>query len=230
MKNGKLKKLLALIICGSMALGMAACGSTTENTESQKESQSESEQQSQSQEPETEKTEDDLNNVDLNTTLLLALNVMYNDADSAYYGNEVGPVIKVTGDGQYTVTFDCATDLTDAAKQAGVKGLKYLTSIYIKDYAVTSGKLGASNLTSCNIKWDKIVVDGVELTITNGEAKSGIKTSGIFDTNDPINAWDGSAVAEVEVVDEEAHVINLTTGDNPQKIEVTFTLSETVFK
>lgn len=223
MKNSKLKKLLSMLLCGSMVFCMTACGGSSENKDDETTT---AKQETTTQEQTTENELD----VDLNSVLLLALNVMYNDADSAYYGNEVGPAIQVTGDGQYTVTFDCATDLSDAAKLAGVKGIKYLTSIYIKDYAVTSGKLGASNLTACNIKYDKIVVDGVELTITSSEAKNGIKSSGIFDTNDPINSWDGSAVAEVEIVDEEAHVINLTTGDSPQKIEVTFTISGLTFK
>lgn len=226
MKNSKLKKILSMALCGAMVFSMTACSGSEETTGDETTT---AKQEATTAEPTTEKAEDELD-VDLNSTLLLALNVMYNDADSAYYGNEVGPVIQVTGDGQYTVTFDCASDLSDAAKSAGVKGLKFLTSIYIKDYAVTSGKLGGSNLTACDIKYDKIVVDGVELTITNSEAKNGIKSSGIFDTNDPINSWDGSAVAEVEIVDEEAHVINLTTGDNPQKIEVTFTLSGLTFK
>lgn len=224
MKNSKLMKLLSMILCGVMVFGMTACSGNGESTDDETTT---GKQETTTQEQTTEKAEDD---VDLNSVLLLALNVMYNDAESAYYGNEVGPVVQVTGDGQYTVTFDCATDLSDAAKMAGVKGLKYLTSIYIKDYAVTSGKLGASNLTACNIKYDKIVVDGVELTITSSEAKNGIKTSGIFDTNDPINSWDGSAVAEVEIIDEEAHVLNLTTGDSPQKIEITFTISGLTFK
>ncbi len=226
MKNSKLKKLLSMALCGAMVFSMTACSGSEETTGDETTT---AKQEATTAEPTTEKAEDELD-VDLNSTLLLALNVMYNDADSAYYGNEVGPVIQVTGDGQYTVTFDCASDLSDAAKSAGVKGLKFLTSIYIKDYGVTSGKLGGSNLTACDIKYDKIVVDGVELTVTNAEAKNGIKSSGIFDTNDPINSWDGSAVAEVEIVDEEAHVINLTTGDNPQKIEVTFTLSGLTFK
>ena len=230
MKNSKLKKLLSMALCGSMVLCMTACSGSDDNTADETTTAAAQETTTATQEQTTEKSEAIEDTADLTSTLLLALNVMYNDADSAYYGNEVGPVIEAKGDGQYTVTFDCATDLSDAAKSAGVRGLKYLTSIYIKDYAVTSGKLGASNLTACNIQYDKIVVDGVELTITSTEPKNGIKTSGIFDTNDPINSWDGSAVAEVDLVDADAHVINLTTSDNPQKIEVTFTLSGLTFK
>ncbi len=218
MKKFGIKTILAVALSVTMLAGLTACGGS-EDTENETTTKKE--------EVTTEKpTEED---VDLNTTLRLALNVMYNDADSAYYGNEVGPVINVTGDGQYTVTFDCGTNLSDTAKSAGVRGLKYLTSIYIKDYSVTNGALGASNLVSCDIKYDKIVVDGVELTINKTEAKNAIKDSGIFDTNDPINFWDGSAVDEVEYYDEAAHSGLITSGDNPQKIEVTFTLSNLKF-
>ena len=228
----KLKKILSMMLCGAMVLGMTACsGSSESDGDATTKAQEAATPEVTTAEPATDAPSSKLEDTaDLTSTLLLALNVMYNDADSAYYGNEVGPAIEVKGDGQYTVTFDCATNLSDAAKSAGVRGLKYLTSIYIKDYAVTAGKLGASNLTACNIKYDKIVVDGVELTITSTEAKNGIKSSGIFDTNDPVNSWDGSAVAEVDLVDPDAHVINLTTNDSPQKIEVTFTLSGLTFK
>lgn len=218
----KLKKLLTMFLCASMVLCLGACGGSEDSDNDQPTT-------TKKQETETPAVKDPFEGVDLNKTLVLALNVMYNDADSAYYGNEVGPTIQVTGDGQYTLTFDCATNLTDAAKSAGVKSLKYLTSIYIKDYATTAGKLGASNLVSCDIKYDKIVVDGVELTINKTEAKNGIKDNGIFDTNDPINFWDGSAVDEVDYYDEAAHSGIFTCGDNPKKIEVTFTLSNLKF-
>lgn len=158
--------------------------------------------------------------------LRIALNVMYNDADGEYYGNEIGDIIEVTKEGQYTLTFDCGTQLSDEAKRSGIKALKNLTSIYIKDQNVTDGLIGKSALVSCDIKYDKIVVDGKEFTITITEPKNAIKSSGIFDTNDPFNSWDGSAVAEVEAID---HVLNMIGVENPQKVEVTFTLSNLVF-
>ena len=45
--------------------------------------------------------------------LEIAANVYYND--SKYAANEVGVPITVTGDGQYTLTFDTTTDLSDLA-------------------------------------------------------------------------------------------------------------------
>lgn len=161
-------------------------------------------------------------------TLTLALNVLYNDEAISYFANETGAVIEVTGDGQYTVTFDCATDLSSAATAAGVTGLNNLTAIYIKDQAVTDGEQKKSNLVSCDISYDSIVVDGVELTINQTENKSALKSSGIFDTNDPFNSWDGSAVEEVAV---KSHVLNMDIAgvENPQSVTVTFTLSNLVF-
>ncbi len=156
----------------------------------------------------------------------LALNVYFNDEEHSYFSNECGQSIVVTGDGQYELTFDCATDLSDKATGAGVTGLNNLTAVYIKDYSVTTGDAKTSPLDSCNIMFDSVVVDGVALTITQTDPKSALKASGIFDTNDPLNSWDGSQVAEVTV---ENHVLNIVGVDNPQKITVTFTLSDMVF-
>ncbi len=158
---------------------------------------------------------------EIKSGLRLALNVLFNDETLGCFNNEVGSVIEIKEDGQYTVTFDFAANASDATKGLGVTGLNNLTAIYIKDYDVTTGELTKSNLVSAYIKWDKIVVDGKELTITNSDMKSAIKASGIFDTNDPFNSWDGSAVEEVTSVN---HVLNINM-DNPQKVEVTFTIS-----
>lgn len=152
----------------------------------------------------------------------LALHVLYNDADTSYYGNEVGPSIFATQDGQYTVTFDCASDLSDAAKSAGITAIKNLTAIYITDSGIATGN--QSPLKACNIMWDEITVDGTALTITQTEPKSAFKSSGVFDTNDPINAWEGSKIAEVSD-DMTTHVSNFTSVTDPTTMTITFTLS-----
>ncbi len=157
-------------------------------------------------------------------TLELAANVYYNDPN--YVSNEVGVPITVSGDGQYTLTFDTATDLSTKAKAAGIKYLNNLTSIYIKDNDVTNGNAATSPLDSCEIRYDSIKVNDEPLTITNSGFKSAIKESGILDTNDPINSWDGSAVKEVSVSN---HVLNFTTITNPTKIEIVFTLQNLKF-
>lgn len=158
--------------------------------------------------------------------LYLALNVLYNDASLGYTGNETGPVVEVRGDGQYTVTFDCAADLSETAVALGVQGLYNLTAIYIKDYKVTLGEQKTSGLAACDITWDQVLVNGQELTITKPGPKSALKSSGVFDTNDPFNSWDGSAVEEASAAD---HVLNIHV-ENPQTVSVTFTLSGLTFK
>lgn len=157
----------------------------------------------------------------------LAVNVYYNDAGHGYYSNEVSQDILTTScNGQYSLTFDCDRDLSDKAKESGVFALNSLTAIYIKDFQVTSGKASVSPLEKCNIHYDAITVDGVPLTINNHEPKSALKESGIFDTNDPINAWDGSIVSEVQNT---GNSISFTTVNSPKKIIVTFTLSDMIF-
>ncbi|MCC8047419.1 MAG: cellulase family glycosylhydrolase [Clostridiales bacterium] len=159
--------------------------------------------------------------------LTLALNVYYNDDALGYYSNEYGNAISVEEDGQYTLIFDCAEDLSGSAVSAGVVGLNNLTAIYIKDHAVTLGEASATPVVSCDIFFDSVIVDGTPLTVTQTESKSALKSSGILDTNDPLNSWDGSLVEEVTV---DNHVLNIVGIDNPQRIEVTFTISNLVFE
>ena len=157
----------------------------------------------------------------------LALNVYYNDAGNNYYSNEEGSeVITVNQDGQYTLTFDCEKDLSDNAKKAGVNSLSNMTAIYIKDHSVTEGTASVSPLKSCDIRYDKIVVNGQELTIIKNDFKSALKSSGIFDTNDPINGWDGSAVSEVS---KSGTTVSFSGIKKPTTISVTFTLQNFAF-
>lgn len=159
--------------------------------------------------------------------ITLALNVYYNDSAHNYFSNEVSSqTITLDSPGQYTLTFDCATDLSGAAKKAGVSALRNLTAIYIKDYDVTAGNTSVSPLETCDILYDEIKVNGQALTITQKTPKSALKGSGIFDTNDPMNSWDGSAVEEVKC---SGNVLNFTTAGDPVTVEVTFTLSNMKF-
>lgn len=162
------------------------------------------------------------------TDISLAVNVYYNDGANQYFGNEESSdIITVDQDGQYTLTFDCEKDLSSAAQGAGIENLNRITAIYIKDHDVTAGEASSSPLSACEIRYDEIVVDGQTLTITNNDFKSALKDSGIFDTNDPINSWDGSAVKEVEVINNVASLKGMT---NPKKISITFTLQNMKFK
>ncbi len=151
----------------------------------------------------------------------LALNVYYNDASANYYSNEKGKSIFVTKEGQYTLVFDCTEDLSDAAQNAGVKFLQNLTAVYIQDAGVANAN--QSPLKACDIMFDAVVVDDTALTVTQSAPKSAFKSTGVFDTNDPINGWDGSQVAEVAAGSD--HAANFTTVTKPTFIAVTFTLS-----
>lgn len=159
--------------------------------------------------------------------LKVALNVLYNDTELGCANTEYGPYIEIKEDGQYTVTFDCTTDLSESSRKLGVTGLDHLTAVFLYDHAVRVGDQKASSVTGCNIRWDSVTVNGQELTLTNSEFKSAIKASGIFDTNDPLNAWDGSAVEEV-TVDADKHILDITV-DDPTTITVTFTIEGLTF-
>lgn len=162
----------------------------------------------------------------LDASIRLALNVYYNDEALSYFSNEVGEPITVTGEGQYTVKFNCETDLSQTARDLGVSGLLNLTAIYIKDQDVTEGLAKKSPLASCDIMFDEIYVNDTKMTITQEAPKSALKASGIFDTNDPFNSWDGSQVKEVQVSN---HVLNIGCPTTPTEVTVTFTLSNMVF-
>lgn len=159
--------------------------------------------------------------------LRVALNVLYNDTALGCANTEYGPYIEITEDGQYTVTFDATMNLSESSKKMGVTALKNMTAIFLYDQAVRDGKQMTSSVTACEIRWDSVVVNGQELTLTDTEFKSAIKSSGIFDSNDPLNAWDGSAVSEV-IVDTENHILNIDV-ENPVSISVTFTIQGLTF-
>lgn len=159
--------------------------------------------------------------------LKLALNVLYNDGELGCTNTEYGPSIEIKEDGQYTVTFDIATDLSEKSRNMGVTALRNLTAVFLYDHAVRLGEQKTSSVTDCEIRWDSIRVNDQELTLTNSEFKSAIKTSGIFDTNDPLNAWDGSAVEEV-TVDTDKHSLCINV-DDPTTISITFTISGLTF-
>lgn len=150
--------------------------------------------------------------------LKIGIGVYYNDVVHNYYVTETGETLLINGDGTYTLTFDCKTMLSDKAKKAGVESLTGVGAIYLYDISGT-----ANILSKCNIHFDKILLDGVPMTIVDHAPKSTLKANGKFDTNDPINAWDGSFVNEVAV---DNYVITFTENPAPTSISVTFTLSD----
>lgn len=157
----------------------------------------------------------------------VALNAYFTDGVHNYYGNDVGPVTTITGNGQYTVVIDATTDLSDAAKAAGVTSLAGIGSLYIKDYLVTTAVKTKTEAATCDIMYDKVVVDGEELKVTQTAPKTALK-AGTLDTGDPMNAWDGSAVEGVTANTD--YSLNIAGHPEPKRIEVTFTISNLVFE
>ena len=149
----------------------------------------------------------------------VAVGAYYNDQEHGYYGNDVSDVVTLMGDGTYTITFDCSKHLSQAAKDAGVTSLTGIGALYLYDISSKSGVLA-----SCDIHWDEIVIDGVAMTIKPHDPKSAIKPNGKLDTNDPLNAWDGSYVEEV-VEDKTTYNVVFPDGMQPQVITITFTIS-----
>ncbi|MDE6852942.1 MAG: cellulase family glycosylhydrolase, partial [Lachnospiraceae bacterium] len=151
--------------------------------------------------------------------------------------------VTMTGDGQYTVTYDLATDLSEEGKNANITKLENLTSVYLLDTNTLKPVV-----SSAKIRYDKIAVNDKELTLKSPEDlntmwtnnmveteltsegcfKNLLKSSGQLDSNDPINAWDGSVVNEI-TVDSKKHTASFTGIDNPTKISVTFTIKDMKF-
>ncbi len=158
----------------------------------------------------------------------VSVHALYQDDAKKYYGTELGAPIRITGDGQYTATLDLDTEMSANGKKAGITGLVNLTAIYLKDRDVTDGNAAASPVDACTIKYDRVVVDGQELTITTPDPAGDIFNGQVFDTGGPINAWNNGNVKEVNT-DKTNHVVSLTTPTS-KKIEITFTLSGVHFK
>ncbi|MCR5587615.1 MAG: cellulase family glycosylhydrolase [Lachnospiraceae bacterium] len=159
----------------------------------------------------------------------VALNVMINS------GEYKGDPVTITGDGSYSATLDLVElGKTDSSVPTT---LEEMTAIYLKDINMLK-----SVVESADIRFDKVTVnDSVELTMktpdecnamweSNGASwrvdeegfKSALKAGNQFDTNDPINGWDGSLVKEVTTTSN--HTVNFSNISNPTKVKVDFTI------
>ena len=158
----------------------------------------------------------------------VALNAYFSDGVNNYYGNDEGQPVTITGNGQYTVVFDATTDLSDAAKAAGVNSLARIGSLYIKDHLVTTAQKTKTEVATCDIKYDKLVIDGVDMKVVKTNSKTALK-AGTFDTGDPLNAWEGCAVEGV-TINSRDFTLSVDGNPDPKRIEVTFTISNLVFE
>lgn len=161
-----------------------------------------------------------------NNKLNLAACIYFN---GSYAGTERTAPITVSEDGQYSVKFDMTNDLSDAGKKAGQKYLSDIGSLYFKDYDVDVNGAVKSPIDGCEIRYDEIKVNGTPLTITKTDFKSAMKGN-VFDSTDPINAWDGSVISDSEITtDKKKYRVNFSTITNPTNIEIKFTLRNLVF-
>lgn len=137
--------------------------------------------------------------------------------------------VTITGDGQYTLTFDLSKDLSDEGKKAGITKLEDLTSIFIRDTNTLKPVV-----SQAYVRYDKVVVNDTELTLKKLDSmdedgfKNLLKDNGQLDSNDPINGWDGCAVEEVNI-NSSKHSVSFKDIDNPTKISVTFTIKDMKF-
>lgn len=149
----------------------------------------------------------------------LALNIYYNDNTNKYYSVEKGTPITVTGNGQYTVSFDIAKDLSSAGKKAGITEINKLTAAYIQDYAVTVGDATSSPLLAAKIKYDEVKINGKVMTLKDHDFTSAMNGK-IFDSGHPINGWSTSLIDEATCSGGVA-TINVA---KPTTMDITFTL------
>lgn len=168
-----------------------------------------------------------VSDVSSRNSMNVALHVLYNDSSKNYYGCETGEIIKISKDGQYTVTFDLDKDLSDDGKNAGITEIDKLTAIYIKDMDVTSGKAEKSYIVGANIRYDSVKINGVELDILASGFASGM-TNTVFDTGGPINAWHTAPL--VGGYKSSDHVATFTDIKNAKTVEITFTISDIQFE
>ncbi len=148
----------------------------------------------------------------------VAIGVYYSDNAHAYYASDFGEIVTLTGDGVYTATFTIDEHLSEAGTAAGVTSVCGAGAIYIYDI---SGKSGV--LSSCDIHYEEILLDGVSMPISEHAPKSAIKANGKFDTNDPLNCWDGSVVPTVGA--SEDYNLIFPDGMEPKTVSITFTIS-----
>lgn len=162
-----------------------------------------------------------------NSKFRLALHIYYNDTDHEFYDDVISTdVVTVQGPGQYSVKFDCATDLTSQAKDAGVTTINNAGAIYLKDVDVDEGNITKSILKSGKISYQKICVNGQMIAIADMEKNYPlVKSNHIIDTNNPINSWGDYAIVEEEV-EVTNNKITFKNVPEPTVIEVHFTLSD----
>lgn len=150
--------------------------------------------------------------------LTIGIGIYYNDPVHNHYTTETGETLAISGNGTYTLTFNARAHMSAKGQGAGVNSLTGVGAIYLYD---VDGR--ARVLESCDIHYDEILLDGKPVTLNEHTPKTALKKNGKFDTNDPLNAWDGSVSPDVSV--EGDHVLVFEGDETHRQITITFTLS-----
>ena len=179
----------------------------------------------------------------------IALN--YNSQSPEYGVNGViGDVVTVTGNGQYTLTFDLAEHRPDDMPSS-ITTIDAINCVYLVDEATRTGAATASPLSSADIRYDEVVIGNdtasAELGLvpdatTDPETmfRSALNGSGAFNTGGPVNAWGtDDAMNEMSIAYEGYYTIERVGGwnpvltwtavEDPTYITVTFTLDNVEF-
>lgn len=162
--------------------------------------------------------------------VMLDLVVYFNDSTTGCYDKVIGEQLKITGTGTYTMTFDCAKALQLEQKNAGVTGLNNIGAIYLIDDQVLNMVTLDSIVNSFDITYDSLKIDGTEVELSNHDERTGMKSRGEIDTNGPINAWEDCQLADGTYTIGEDFALNFTGFENPQVLELTFTVTNMEFK
>ena len=213
------KRFLAVMLTLSMGAALlTGCGSDKKE-ETKAASTSTPAPTEEAKDDDADKTDDADDNGTTADGPVLRLALNFYDINGLNTENE-NDVIEITEDGTYTTELkasDYGIDFADCS------------TIYFKDADVTEGLVATSAVTSCEIRYDKVTINGgeTELTLNTDEFANAINSSSIVDSGKPINGWDGSVVDEAVSIDSN-HGIDWTCGV-PESIEVTFTIQNLVF-
>jgi hypothetical protein len=158
--------------------------------------------------------------------LRLRLKLLYNSNTYQYFGTENSDTVTVSEDGEYTLTFDAANDLSKSAQRAGITGLDEVGSIYIADVSSARSYYGDSKLVYTSIK-----IDDKDVVLNDKNVEFFPYKGTKFDTGNPFNAWEKDIMVSDDVTVgtfEETGGVYLDfskIAENPKKIEVSFKLT-----
>ena len=162
----------------------------------------------------------------------VTMNILYGSGHE-----EVSQPVTLTGDQQYTVSYDLATELSEEGQKAGITKIADVTAIYLKDPNSADRKVVAAKL-----RYDKLTVNDIDipLDMQNEAKQEGIvvdedgfkdflKKGGELNSNTPVNAWDKCAAEAGLNINSSSHTASFKDIENPTRISLTFTVKDLEF-